>query len=75
MVIRNTINEANSSAHLCPPTFKGIINWLVNRLMNHVWRVISRLLIHRDGGVGKRSHGSAIAIAISGIPRKDGLAN
>lgn len=75
MVIRNTINEANSSAHLCPPTFKGIINWLVNRLMNHVWRVMSRLLIHRDGGVGKRSHGSAIAIAISGIPRKDGLAN
>lgn len=43
--------------------------------MNHVWRVISRLLIHRDGGVGKRSHGSAIARAISGIPRKDGLAN
>lgn len=36
---------------------------------------MSRLLIHRDGGVGKSSHGSAIAIAISGTPRKDGLAN
>lgn len=37
--------------------------------------VISRLLIHRDGGVGNRTQGSAIAIAISGIPKKDGLAN
>lgn len=26
IVIRNTINEANRSAHLCPPTFRGIIN-------------------------------------------------
>ena len=52
MVIRKIINEANRSAHLCPPTFSGSISWFVNRLMNHPWSVISRLLIHRDDGVG-----------------------
>ena len=47
----------------------------MNRLINHVWTVISRLFTHRDGGVGNSTHGSAIAMAMSGIPRKDGLAN
>ena len=75
IVMRNTIREASSSAHLCPPTLSGNISWLVNRLINHVWTVISRLFTHRDGGVGNSTHGSAIAMAMSGIPRKDGLAN
>lgn len=52
IVIRKIINEASSSAHLCPPTFSGSISWLVNRLINHPWIVMSRLLIHRADGVG-----------------------
>lgn len=75
MVIKNSIKEANSSAHLWPPIFSGSISWLVNRLMNHPWRVIRRLLIHRDEGEGSSTHGRAIAIAISGIPRYEGVAN
>ena len=36
---------------------------------------MSRLFTQRDGGVGKSTHGSAMAMAMSGIPRKEGLAN
>lgn len=30
IVTKKIINEAKSSAHLCPPTFSGSISWLVN---------------------------------------------
>lgn len=35
VVIKKIINEASNSAHLCPSTFSGSINWFVNRLINH----------------------------------------
>lgn len=47
----------------------------MERLINHSWAVMSRLLIHRDEGVGYNTQGRAIAMAIKGIPRYDGLAN
>ncbi|KIA89456.1 hypothetical protein OA88_23055 [Flavobacterium sp. JRM] len=37
--------------------------------------MVSRLFIQRDEGVGSNTQGSAIATAMSGIPRKEGLAN
>lgn len=75
IVIKKIIKEVSSRAHLCPPTFSGSINWLVKRLISQPWIVIRRLLIHRVEGVGYITQGKAIAMAISGTPRYDGLAN
>ena len=69
-MIKNNIREANKSAHLWPLKFSGVISWFVNRPVNHVWTVISRLLIHRDVGAGKRSQGRSMATRIRGIPKR-----
>ena len=47
----------------------------MNRLINHPWRVRTRLFSHRAEGVGYRTHGRLRARAIRGIPRREGLEN
>lgn len=43
--------------------------------MNHVCKVVSRLLSQRLDGVGKIIHGIVIARTIRGIPSNEGLRN
>lgn len=74
-VIRNNIKDVRMRAHLCPPGFKGRRSCCVNRLMNQLCRVISRLFNHREEGVGKRIQGKLRARAIRGIPKNEGLIN
>lgn len=65
----------SSTAHLCPPWFNGCISCCVNRLINQLCRVITRLFNHRFVGVGSRSHGMEMASVIRGIPISVGLMN
>lgn len=73
--IKNIIREASSRAHLWPGTLIGLKSSYVNRLMNQLWRVSSRLFSHRVVGAGSKSHGSVSARAIRGTPRYIGLSN
>lgn len=75
MEIRNTINDVNIRAHLCPPMFSGRRSCCVNRLMNQPCRVRRRLFIQREVGAGKRVHGRRRAMAINGMPKSVGLRN
>lgn len=52
VVIRNNMRDVNRIAHLWPPMLRGKNNCCVNRLINQPCRVISRLFIHREEGVG-----------------------
>lgn len=72
---RKTIRDVKIRAHLCPFLSRGIISCFVIRLMNHSWRVDSRLVIHRLSREGRRRAGNVIEMRMSGIPRKDGLEN
>lgn len=72
---RKVMRDVRISAHLCPFLFRGVISCFVIRLMNHSWRVESRLVIHRLSRDGSRRAGNVIEMRISGIPRKDGLEN
>lgn len=69
------MRDVRISAHLCPFLSRGVISCFVIRLMNHSWRVESRLVIHRLSRDGSRRAGNVIEMRISGIPRKDGLEN
>uniref|UniRef100_A0A8C3NMD0 Uncharacterized protein n=1 Tax=Geospiza parvula TaxID=87175 RepID=A0A8C3NMD0_GEOPR len=62
-------------AHLCPFLSRGIISCFVTRLINHSWRVESRLVIHHLSRDGSRRAGNVMEMRISGIPRRDGLEN
>lgn len=68
-VIRKVIREARRAAHLWPGEFTGKRSWWVTRFRNQFCRVKRRLVSHWDEGVGKRSQGRIVAIAIRGIPR------
>lgn len=72
---RKIISEVRIRAHLWPFLSSGIISCFVTRLMNHNCRVVSRLVIHRLSGEGRRRAGNVIEIKIKGIPRKEGLEN
>lgn len=74
-VMRNSINDIKIRAHLWPPKLIGMRSWFVNRLINQLWRVKSRLVIQRVVGVGNKSQGSRRARATKGIPRRTGLMN
>lgn len=73
--IKNNIKEARRTAHLCPGRFTGVKSSRVNRLINQLWSVRSRLFSHRVEGVGRRSHGRDRARAIRGMPNSIGLIN
>lgn len=75
MVNRKSIRDVSITAHLCPPRFNGIRSCCVNRLINQLCKVSSRLFNHRCVGVGYRSQGSVNARAIRGIPIYVGLMN
>lgn len=76
MISRRKIRrDVKIRAHLCPFLFRGVISCFVTRLMNHNWRVESRLVIHRLSRDGSRRAGNVIEMRISGIPRRDGLEN
>lgn len=72
---RKIIKDVRIRAHLCPFLSKGIISCFVTRLMNHSWRVESRLVIHRLSREGIRRAGNVIEMRMSGIPSNDGLEN
>uniref|UniRef100_A0A8C9MFI4 Uncharacterized protein n=1 Tax=Serinus canaria TaxID=9135 RepID=A0A8C9MFI4_SERCA len=69
------IRDVRIRAHLCPFLSKGIISCFVTRLINHSWRVESRLVIQRLSSEGIRRAGNVIEIRMSGIPSRDGLEN
>uniref|UniRef100_A0A8D2MP37 Uncharacterized protein n=1 Tax=Zonotrichia albicollis TaxID=44394 RepID=A0A8D2MP37_ZONAL len=69
------MRDVRISAHFCPFLSRGVISCFVIRLMNHSWRVESRLVIHRLSRDGSSRAGNVIEMRISGIPRKDGLEN
>ena len=73
--IKNNINEANRTAHLCPGKLTGINSSRVSRPMNQFCSVNNRLLSHRVVGVGNRSQGKVKARAIKGMPKYTGLIN
>ncbi len=72
---RKIRRDVRIKAHLCPFLSRGIISCFVTRLMNHSWRVDSRLVIHRLSSDGRSRAGNVIEIRISGIPRREGLEN
>uniref|UniRef100_A0A8C5JIS3 Uncharacterized protein n=1 Tax=Junco hyemalis TaxID=40217 RepID=A0A8C5JIS3_JUNHY len=72
---RKTMKDVKIRAHLCPFLSRGIISCFVTRLINHSWRVESRLVIHRLSREGSKRAGNVIEMRISGIPGKDGLGN
>jgi len=74
-VMRNSISEVSSRAHLCPPRLRGSRSCWVNRLINQFCRVSKRLFSHRGEGVGNNSRGRLKARTTSGIPRREGLSN
>ena len=73
--MRNNINEANKTAHLCPGRLTGKNSSRVSRPMNQFCNVRSRLFSHRVVGVGNRSQGRVRARAIKGMPKYTGLIN
>lgn len=74
-VMRKTIREVNSTAHLWPPVFRGRRSCWVNRLINQPCRLDRRLFSQRGDGEGNKTQGRVRAIAIKGIPISVGLAN
>uniref|UniRef100_A0A8D2NDK7 Uncharacterized protein n=1 Tax=Zonotrichia albicollis TaxID=44394 RepID=A0A8D2NDK7_ZONAL len=62
---RKIMRDIKIRAHFC----------FVTRLINHSWKVESRLVIHQLSRDGSRRAGNVIEVRISGIPRRDGLEN
>uniref|UniRef100_A0A8C3MHQ9 Uncharacterized protein n=1 Tax=Geospiza parvula TaxID=87175 RepID=A0A8C3MHQ9_GEOPR len=69
---RKIMRDVKIRAHLCPFLSRGIISCFVTRLINHSWRIESRLVIHGLSRKGSKRAGNVIEMRISGIPRKDG---
>lgn len=72
---RKIINDVRIRAHLWPFLSSVIISCFVMRLMNHSWRVESRLVTHRLLGEGRSRAGNVMEMRIRGIPRREGLEN
>ena len=75
IVSSRIISDVRIRAHLWPPLFSGIISCFVIEWRDHSWRVERRLVIQRLLGAGNSSAGNSIDSRISGIPRRQGLAN
>lgn len=69
------MRDVRIRAHLWPFLCRGIISCFVIRLMDHSWRVESRLVIQRFPREGRSRAGNVNEMRIRGIPRNDGLEN
>uniref|UniRef100_A0A8C3U490 Uncharacterized protein n=1 Tax=Catharus ustulatus TaxID=91951 RepID=A0A8C3U490_CATUS len=69
------MSDVRIRAHLWPFLCRGIINCFVIKLINHSWRVESRLVTHRFPREGSKRAGNVSEMRIRGMPRRDGLEN